>query len=89
MVEIVDNKWRAFIKLQGIDGEDVYFDVTKRPTMSEHNGKTAIYLGDEGIFFVKDSVADIIAAVESMIDAQAEQRKLEQQKLIEQFENKE
>ena len=89
MVEIVDNKWRAFIKLQGIDGADIYFDVTKRPTMSEHNGKTAIYLEDESIFFVKDSVADIIAAVESMIDAQAEQRKLEQQKLIEQFENKE
>lgn len=73
MVEIIDNQWRALIKLRGVPFEDkpidVYLDLAKRPTFMEGDGKTIITLPNEaGHLEVLDSVADIIKAANDIIE---------------------
>ena len=73
MIEIVENKWRPFIVLHDTEDCEVYFDVTKRPTLIQYVDGTCIDL-DNTSFVVKESVKDIIAAVDKLIDIEADKK---------------
>ncbi len=83
MVEIVKNKWRPFIKLKSIadvktkETVDIYFDVTKRPTIVAGKDRTIIFMGNNEYLEVIDKPEEIIKAVEEMIEAEADSKRAE------------
>lgn len=86
MVEIVDNKWRPFIKLEtAYAGEQIYLDVTLRPVLAATDSGTEIYLPNyKGApWLVKESVEEIIAAVDKMIEAEQDKKAEEARQYME------
>lgn len=86
MVEIVDNKWRPFIKLTSVvPDEYVYLDVTLRPIIVATDMGTEIYLPNykEGHWMVNESVDAIIAAVDKMIEAEQDKKAEEARQYME------
>lgn len=77
MIEIVKNSWRPFILLHDEEGCEVYFDVTKKPTIIQYEDSTELYINAEEYIDVKESAKDIIAAVDAMI-ADEQQKKAEE-----------
>ena len=77
MIDIVKNSWRPFILLHDEDGCEVYFDVTKKPTITQYEDCTALYMNASEYVDVKESAKDIIAAVDAMI-ADEQQKKAEE-----------
>lgn len=73
MIEIVENSWRPFILLHNEEGCEVYFDVTKRPIITQFEDGTSLDLGDT-VIDVKESARDIIEAVNRMIQAEADKK---------------
>lgn len=73
MIEIVENSWRPFILLHDDEGNEVYFDVTKRPIITQFEDGTSLHLGD-AVINVKESARDIIEAVNRMIQAEADKK---------------
>ena len=82
MIKITKNNWRPFIELTTIaeDGEEgtFYFDVTKRPILVQTKDCTIFHV-DECDMNIKESVKDIIKAVDRLIEAEQD-RKAEQAK---------
>lgn len=82
MIKITKNNWRPFIELTTIaeDGEEgtFYFDVTKRPILVQTKDCTIFHV-DECDMNIKESVKDIIKAVDKLIAAEQD-RKAEQAK---------
>lgn len=70
MIKIVENSWRPFILLHDTEGCEVYFDVTKRPTITQYEDCTELYMSDSEHFDVKESAKDIIDVVNKMIEAE-------------------
>lgn len=77
MIEIVKNSWRPFILLHDEEGCEVYFDVTKKPTITQYEDCTELYMNANEYVDVKESAKDIIAAVDRMI-ADEQQKKAEE-----------
>lgn len=74
-IKIVENKWRPFIVLHDVeDDNEVYFDVTKRPTLIQEQDCTGIFLDDGVQFFVQEKIKDIIKAVDKLIDIEADKK---------------
>lgn len=73
MIEIVENSWRPFILLHDEEGCEVFFDVTKRPIMTQFDDSTLLDLGDTNVY-VKESARDIIEAVNKMIKLEADKK---------------
>lgn len=80
MAEIVNNKWRALIKLTSInpyqEGDDkvdgvFYLDITRRPLITEFKDGTTGLKFQEGMIIVKETVAEICEAVEKLLDEEA------------------
>lgn len=80
MAEIVNNKWRALIKLTSInpmaDGQDktdgyFYLDITRRPLITELKDGTTCLRFQEGMVVVKETVAEICESVEKLLDEEA------------------
>ena len=82
MIKITKNNWRPFIELTTIaeDGEEgtFYFDVTKRPILVQTKDCTIFHV-DECDMNIKESVKDIIKAVDKLIAAEQD-RKAEEAK---------
>lgn len=75
MIEIVENSWRPFILLHDDEDNEVYFDVTKRPTLVQFaEGGTNLYLSETEYYTVKENVRDIIEAVNRMIQIEADKK---------------
>ena len=76
MIKITKNNWRPFIELTPINDDNAifYFDVSKRPLIVQSPGQ-------DGSVRVKESVKDIIKAVDKMIEdnkkAEAERNEAE------------
>lgn len=101
MIKITKNNWRAFIelhvmKIEGegyVDSGDVlYFDVTKRPIMVQQaEGNTAMIFSDTTAVVVKESMKEILKAVDKLIkeeqEKQADMYKAQAEALKENFEN--
>ena len=77
MIDIVKNSWRPFILLHDKEGREVYFDVTKKPTITQYEDCTELYMNANEYVDVKESAKDIIAAVDAMI-ADEQQKKAEE-----------
>lgn len=77
MIDIVKNSWRPFILLHDKEGREVYFDVTKKPTITQYEYYTELFIDVNEYMTVKESAKDIIAAVDSMI-ADEQQKKAEE-----------
>lgn len=73
MIEIVENSWRPFILLHDEEGCEVFFDVTKRPIITQFDDSTLLDLGDTSVY-VKESARDIIEAVNKMIKIEADKK---------------
>lgn len=73
MIEIVENSWRPFILLHDDEGCEVFFDVTKRPIITQFEDGTHLDLGDT-VIDVKESARDIIEAVNKMIKLEADKK---------------
>ena len=67
MIDIVKNSWRPFILLHDKEGREVYFDVTKKPTITQYEYYTELFIDVNEYIAVKESAKDIIAAVDAMI----------------------
>lgn len=83
MVEIVDNKWRPFIKLTGTTGEEIYFDVNSRPLVVQGEKITTISTANMPTIFVQESAKDIIAAVDKLIEAEQDKKAEEARQYME------
>ena len=77
MIDIVKNSWRPFILLHDKEGREVYFDVTKKPTITQYEYYTELFIDVNEYIAVKESAKDISAAVDSMI-ADEQQKKAEE-----------
>lgn len=83
MIKITKNNWRPFIELTPTadDGSIFYFDVSKRPLIVQSPEGTILDFGQDGSVLVKESVKDIIKAVDKMIEdnkkAEAERNEAE------------
>lgn len=77
MIDIVKNSWRPFILLHDKEGREVYFDVTKKPTITQYEYYTELFIDVNEYIAVKESAKDIIAAVDAMI-ADEQQKKAEE-----------
>lgn len=84
MIEIVENSWRPFILLHDTEGCEVYFDVTKRPTITQYEDCTELYMSTNEYFDVKESAKDIIAAVDKLVEAEQVKKAEEALKYMEQ-----
>lgn len=77
MIKITKNNWRPFIELTTIaeDGEEgtFYFDVTKRPILVQTKDCTIFHV-DECDMNIKESVKDIIKAVDKLIATEQERK---------------
>lgn len=73
MIEIYENSWRPFIVLHDEAGCEVFFDVTKRPIITQLDDSTLLDIGDTDIY-VKETAKDIIAAVDKMIKIEADKK---------------
>ena len=73
MIEIVENSWRPFILLHDEEGCEVFFDVTKRPIITQFEDGTTLDLGDT-VITVKETARDIIEAVNKMIKLEADKK---------------
>ena len=73
MIEIVENSWRPFILLHDEAGCEVFFDVNRRPIITQFEDGTSLDLGDT-IINVKESARDIIEAVNRMIKIEADKK---------------
>ena len=101
MIKITKNNWRAFIELHvmKIEGEGytdsgdvLYFDVTKRPIMVQQaEGNTALIFSDTTAAVVKESMKEILKAVDKLIkeeqEKQADMYRAQAEALKENFEN--
>lgn len=74
MIEIYENSWRPFIVLHNTEDCEVYFDVTKRPTLIQYEDGTELYFNMEDSIIVKETAKDIIAAVDKMIKIEADKK---------------
>ena len=91
-VKITKNNWRPFIELTPIienngtiteTGNKLYFDVTKRPVLVEDAaGYTVMILSDNVTIVVKESVKDILKAVDKMIKDEADKQAAEAEKYM-------
>ena len=77
MIEIVNNNWRALIKLTSInpfqEGDDkvdgVFFlDVTRRPLITELKDGTTCLRFQEGMIVVKETAQEIFDACNRLIE---------------------
>lgn len=73
MIEIVENSWRPFILLHDEEGCEVFFDVNRRPIITQFVDGTRLDLGDITIT-VKESALEIIDAVNRMIKIEADKK---------------
>lgn len=73
MIEIYENSWRPFIVLHDEEGCEVFFDVTKRPIITQFEDSTLLDLGDTSVY-VKETAKEIIAAVDKMIQIEADKK---------------
>lgn len=73
MIEIYENSWRPFIVLHDEADCEVFFDVTKRPIITQLDGSTLLDLGDTTVY-VKETAKDIIATVDKMIKIEADKK---------------
>lgn len=98
MIKITKTNWRAFIELNlmnsdGTESGDVlYFDVTKRPNMvATKEGTTLIMFSDTVSVVVKESMKDIIKAVDKLIkdekEKQAAENEAQVNALMEKYKN--
>lgn len=75
MITITETKWRPFIELTAESGNPTtfYFDVTKRPLIFAEPDRTVMQF-DEGAVVVKESVKEILEAVDKLIDMEADKK---------------
>ena len=92
-VKITKNNWRPFIELTPViekdgvvteTGNKLYFDVTKRPVLVEEPNCTVMILSDTVTIVVKESVKDILKAVDKMIKDEADKQAAEASKYMQQ-----
>lgn len=84
MIKITKTNWRAFIELNLMNGDGtesgdvLYFDVTKRPNMvATKEGNTLLMFSDTVSMVVKESMKDIIKAVDKLIKEEKEKQAAE------------
>lgn len=75
MITITETKWRPFIELtaESETPTTFYFDVTKRPLLFAEPERTVMQF-DEGAVVVKESIKEILEAVDKMIDMEADKK---------------
>ena len=94
MIEIVDNKWRPFIKLHIADVEDgggnpvgdhsYYFDITSRVSLCGIDGGTEIcYLSCGQSCWVSETPEEIIEACDRLITEEQDKKAAEAHKYFE------
>lgn len=84
LITITETKWRPFIELTA-DGKEpttFYFDVTKRPLMFSEPERTVMQF-EEGAVVVKESMKEILEAVDKLIEIEQDKKAEQAKKYME------
>lgn len=80
MINITDNKWRAFIELTAVSEDGgtgtFYFDITRRPLIIQQDDGTAM-LFDDATIVVKESAKEIIEACDRLVEMEQDKKAAE------------
>lgn len=80
MIKITKTNWRPLIELHGVPKDEgafeetFYFDVTKRPIIIQTEKGTLMHFGDDVAILVKESVKDILKAIDKLIAAEQDKK---------------
>lgn len=89
LINITENKWRAFIELSSYNPQNneddgvFYFDITRKPLMTAAKDGSTFLKFQEGMICVRESVKDILEAIDRLIEAEQEKKAKEAREYME------